>query len=418
MTTKPNTGIMTYLTALMVTTCMFSPEVLWAEKNDLNVPEIQAKAATVSLQKGLGWLASIQQESGAWSNTNFPALSAMPLWVMVRSGKQELVPQMTKATEYLLSSVKKNGPDKGAIYHHVPGRKGGGLSNYNTALALVALHAVHNSPLLSGDNKPDSIPDLVPVILNARAFLADSQYEGDTLHHGGMGYDPPAGRSYADLSNSYLGYQAMRLTQGLEELRSGDVTVNLDWDAALTFIQRIHNHPEYNDQPWATDQPSEFGGFAYRPDTFRDDFGGFTNKNGVVKYRSALTMTYAGLISYLYAGVDKEDPRIHSVLEWIRSNWTTEKSNRNPALAGTSAEMGGYYYYMMVMAQALDAMGIDTLETKDGKTVNWRSEIIAQLLKRQREDGSWINYYGRYWEADPTLASSYALLAMQSALGM
>jgi squalene-hopene/tetraprenyl-beta-curcumene cyclase len=417
MTTKNTTGLMKYVTAGMLATCILFPHALRAA-DDIGLAEIKQKAATVSMQKGLGWLASIQQDSGAWSNTNFPALTAMPLWAMVRSGKQELAPQIINATTYLLSSVKTSGPDKGAIYHHVPGRKGGGLSNYNTALSLVALHAVYNSPILSGDNKPENMPDLVPVILNARAFLADSQYEGETLHFGGMGYDPPTGRSYADLSNSYLGYQAMRLTQELEELRSGNVKVSLNWDDAITFIQRIHNHPEYNDQPWATDEPSEFGGFAYRPDTFRDDFGAFTNSNGVVKYRSALTMSYAGLISYLYAGVDKDDPRIASVIKWIENNWTTEKSNRNPELAGQPEEMGGYYYYLMVMSQALDAMGINELTLTNGETVNWREEVIDQLLKRQREDGYWINEYGRYWEADPTLASAYALLALQSALGM
>ena len=53
---------------------------------------------------------------------------------------------------------------------------------------------------------------------------------------------------------------------------------------------------------------------------------------------------------------------------------------------------------------------------------NWRVHLIERLLRLQRIDpasgqGYWLNDIGRYWEADPVLVTSYALIALQIALG-
>ncbi len=391
---------------------LIAPDTLRAEADDSSV--VQRQAAELAMQRGLDWLASLQQESGAWSNTNFPALTAMPLTAMVRSGREDLVPNMQRATAFLLSNAKTSGPDKGAIYRHIDGRRGGGLSNYNTALSLIALHAVHESPLFSEVD----MPDLAPVILDARAFLASSQYLGDTVHHGGMGYDPPTERSYADLSNAYLGYEAIRVTENIEELRPGGARVDLNWQSATRFIERIQNLPEVNDRPWATDHPDEIGGFTYRADIHRDDFGAFIDEDGVERHRSSLTMSYAGLLSYLYAGVNRDDKRVQAAVNWIKNNWSPEIPNRNPELAGTPSEMGGFFYYLKVLTRTLDVYGEDTLTLADGSEVDWRNELISTIVGHQKDDGFWINDYGRYWEADPVLSTAYALLALQNALGL
>ena len=399
--------------AAAITGLLIAPGTVLAEDSP-SISEEQREAAEQAMQKGLDWLAEMQSDSGSWSNTNFPAITALPLWAMVRSDREDLIPNMKKATDFILSCAKTSGPDKGAIYQHVDGRRGGGLSNYNTALSLLALHAVQESPLF----EEGAVTNLVPYILDARAFLTSSQYLGETVHYGGMGYDPPTERSYADLSNAYLGYEAIRITEDVEELRPGGARVDLDWEAATRYIERIQNLPDVNDRPWATDHPDEIGGFTYRADVYRDDFGAFIDEDGVERHRSALTMSYAGMLSYLYAGIDRDDERVQTAKLWIRNNWTTERSNRNPELAGTDSEMGGFYYYMKVMTRALDTYGTDTLSTDDDSEIHWRNEIIETLVSHQNEEGFWVNDYGRYWEADPVLATAYALLALQNALGM
>ncbi|MFU8780417.1 MAG: hypothetical protein ACNA71_05255 [Kiritimatiellia bacterium] len=381
------------------------------------ISAVQTKAATLSMQRGIDWLVSVQQESGAWSNPDFPAITAMALTALVRSGRADLVPSMQRATDFILSCVQTSGPAKGAIYSDIPGRTGGGLSNYNTALSALALHTVLNSSLFGTINTDNRYANLTQVILDARAFMASSQYLGESIHFGGMGYDPPTERTYADLSNSYMGYESMRVTQDLEEFRGGTTRVDLDWAAAIKYIQRIQNLPAVNDMPWATDHPDEIGGFAYRTDTFREDFGSFVDEQGVLRYRSAPTMSYAGLLSYLYAGLDRDDPRITAALAWIRNHWNPRIPTRNPELAGTPSEMGGYYYYLNVMTRALNIYGTDTLTLAAGDTINWRADALAAILEKQRDEGFWLNDYGRYWESDSVLATAYALLALQNALG-
>ena len=112
-----------------------------------------------------------------------------------------------KGVQYILSCVHEDG----SIFREPSEqRKGGGLANYNTAICMVALHAVGK-------------PEFTPVILKARKFIAGTQHMGGDDYRGGMGYDPETGRPYADLSNTYIAYEAMRLTENVEDLRaSGD----------------------------------------------------------------------------------------------------------------------------------------------------------------------------------------------------
>ena len=44
---------------------------------------------------------------------------------------------------------------------------------------------------------------------------------------------------------------------------------------------------------------------------------------------------------------------------------------------------------------------------------NWRKELALELLNKQDPKGYWINENGRWWERDPILVTSYALLALE-----
>ena len=48
----------------------------------------------------------------------------------------------------------------------------------------------------------------------------------------------------------------------------------------------------------------------------------------------------------------------------------------------------------------------------DGEKHDWRSDLAAELLKRQRPDGSWVNEDSRWLEGEPSLVTGYALLAL------
>ena len=48
----------------------------------------------------------------------------------------------------------------------------------------------------------------------------------------------------------------------------------------------------------------------------------------------------------------------------------------------------------------------------DGDATGWREALRAELLRRQRADGSWANELIAVREDDPVVATCFALLAL------
>ena len=125
-------------------------------------------------------------------------------------------------------------------------------------------------------------------------------------------------------------------------------------------------------------------------------------------------MTYAGLLSLIYAQVDRNDPRVKSAFDWAVENWSLDE---NPGM-----QAQGLYYFYNILAKGMAAYDQDVLVLKDGKRVNWRREMLTKLIALQKTDpsseqGYWVNDNNRWWEKDPVLVTSYSLIAMQIALG-
>src|SRR5690606_1672953 len=138
------------------------------------------------------------------------------------------------------------------------------------------------------------------------------------------------------------------------------------------------NLPGYNDQPWASADSNNKGGFVYFPENSKA--GETPLADGKVAFRSYGSASYNGLMSYMYAQMDKNDPRVKAVVDWLASNYSLDE---NPGLG-----QDGLYYYYHTMAKALSIAGIDTLTLKDGKKVNWRKDLTNRLLNLQNPDGT------------------------------
>jgi squalene-hopene/tetraprenyl-beta-curcumene cyclase len=67
------------------------------------------------------------------------------------------------------------------------------------------------------------------------------------------------------------------------------------------------------------------------------------------------------------------------------------------------------------MSQALSVYGVDELRLKDGKTVDWRRQLVSKLMRLQQTDGSWKNENERWMERDPVLVTSYSVMALEIA---
>ncbi|MCC5847748.1 MAG: terpene cyclase/mutase family protein [Verrucomicrobia bacterium] len=358
------------------------------------IPLSVRKEGEAALNRGMDWLIARQNEKGHWSSPDWPALTALPVWALSLSPRRESE-AVQKGVDYILSHAKENG----AIY--VPPReevRGGGKPNYNTAIAMVALH-------LSGRE------DARPQVMRARQYIANTQHLDGDVFFGGFGYDAETDRDYADLSNTYIAAEAMRLTEDVEDFRTEGERVDFNRAALADFVSRTQNRPESNNADWVSDHPDDVGGFAYHPESSR----GLTrvDEDGKVTFRSFGSMTYAGMLSLIYADVDRNDPRVRSAAEWSVRHWTVEE---NPGFG-----QEGYYYFMNVLTKSLAAFGQDILRREDGSEINWRLEVINRLTNLQRIDengnGYWVNENNRYWEGDPTLVTAYTLIALQVALG-
>ena len=348
--------------------------------------EAETRAA---LAKGAAWLAAQQQADGHWGIADTPALTGLSMWALQQADPTAYQSAIDRALVFALTSVQEDG----SIWRQPSmQRKGGGLANYNTAVCMTALHALGR-------------PELVPVIQNARTYLAKMQYLDGGSYGGGMGYDADQGRPYTDLSNSYMAYEAMRLTQDVEDLRAaGEPKADLDWKAAQDFLAQVQNLKGVNTNSYASESADDQGGFAYTPGAGPST----TNAEGKVALRSYGSMTYAGLLALIYAQVDAQDVRVQSAKDWASRHWSLDE---NPGMG-----QEGLYYFFNVLAKSLAAAGDETLTLPDGRTVVWREEIARKLIALQKPEGFWVNENNRWWEADPNLVTAYTMLALATAL--
>lgn len=118
-------------------------------------------------------------------------------------------------------------------------------------------------------------------------------------------------------------------------------------------------------------------------------------------------MTYAGLKSMIFAGVKPDDERVKAAYEWITKHYDLSE---NPGMADS-----GLYYYYHTFAKSLDALGKPDLVDDEGTAHDWKADLVEQLAKLQKPDGSWVNAQPRWLENDPNLVTGYALLALSYA---
>jgi squalene-hopene/tetraprenyl-beta-curcumene cyclase len=342
-----------------------------------------------AIGKGLTWLAANQQSGGNWAQAEYPAVTALALTAFQGdpSGfyKRKFEKNIKVGYDYLAKNVK---PD-GSIY-------GKDLKNYNTAISMMAFLVANNTAY-------------EPILKNGRKYLISQQDDfgekgmGDHPLDGGVGY----GGTYknSDMNNTTSALEALHYTRYLKSDVANDPDAkDLNWKAAAQFISRSQNLKATNDQNWASDDAENKGGFVYFPENSKA--GETKLADGKVAFRSYGSASNNGLLSYMYAQVDKSDPRVKAVTEWLGRNYSLTE---NPGMG-----QAGLFYYYLTMAKALSISGVDTMTTKGGKKINWRQDLTKMLLDLQSADGSWVNQQsGRYWEKDPNLITSYATITLE-----
>ena len=337
--------------------------------------EVVSKGVTYLLEKG-------QAEDGSFSKGLSTAVTSMAATVLMKHGLPADHPKVAKAILFILNNVQEDG----GIY--TPDTF---LKNYETSLAILCLVEANK----------DGVYD--KIIQRAADYIRTIQWDGAEGHervsgfYGGWGY---GSHQRPDLSNSQYAIEAL--------IAAGVDVKSVEMQKAMVFLSRGQNLP-------SADNAMEFAARIQKGD---DDYGSMIYtpaNNGETKVvpaeneagglRGYASMTYAGLKSFLYAGLDKEDLRVQAAMDWIRRHYSLET---NPGLGAQ-----GLFYYYHVFAKALHVVGEQTITDSDGTVHNWRAELVQELAKRQKPDGSWTNIeHDRWYEGDNNLVTCYALLAL------
>ncbi len=332
------------------------------------------------VDKALAFFKGSQKDDGNFSanpRAGEPGLTALVAAALVKNGVPADNPVVAKSLKYLESKVQKDG----GVYNQ-------GLSNYMTCLAVMTFKEAN-----AGGKYDKTIESAVKYVKSLQ--FADGLTEKDSSF-GGAGYDKPGAKARPDMSNTHFMVEAL-LAGGVSK---DDPSIR----RALTYISRSQNlESEFNRLPFAAKAgDADKGGFVYNlSDADNDKSPKRTAEGGL---RSEGGMTYAGLKSFLYAGVGKDDPRVKAAVVWVRKNYTvTENPGQKDA---------GLYYYYHTFAKAMDALGEDMFADAKGVKHDWRQELFDELKKKQKDNGSWANSNGAFLENLPELATAFAVMAI------
>jgi hypothetical protein len=345
-----------------------SERALAAPKHGVDDKEIQAL-----VEKAIESLKSKQGDDGSFFPKAGPGVTALVVAGLIRNGHadHEIV---KKGLAFLEKKVQKDG----GIYDK-------GLANYTTCVAIVAFKEANK------DGKYNK------VLENAGAFLKSLQFDDQSKdNYGGVGYN---GKERPDLSNTQYFIDAL-IDAGIPK---DDPAIK----RALIFVSKCQNLPgEANKAEWAKNASADDkGGFIYNPEAGKNPKS-LTPEGGL---RSTGGLGYAGLKSFLYAGVGKDDPRVKAAIDYIRRHYTVEE---NPGQKDS-----GLFYYYHTFAKAMDALGEDEFADAKGAKHDWRKELFEVLKKKQSDNGSWVNSNGAFMENQPELATAFALLSLSYTKG-
>ncbi|MBS0266509.1 MAG: terpene cyclase/mutase family protein [Planctomycetes bacterium] len=346
---------------------------LWVEPRVQADDKPAAKVAEAR-QAAIAFLRTTQADEGSWTSPTAAGISGLITTALLKAGVEPSDPMLQKALKNLESFIQSDG----GIYE-----KNSGHRNYETSISLLAFQAANDQHQYDKQ------------IANARDFLKKLQWDDtedvkpDDVRFGGAGY---GNSKRPDLSNTAFLLEALKA--------AGVGPDDQAMKNAVVFVSRCQNlESEHNTTEFASKVND--GGFYYTPAGGGNSQAGATENGGLRSYAS---MTYAGLKSMIYAGVDAKDPRVQAAYKWLQKHYSLAE---NPGMG-----QAGLFYYYHTLAKALDTMQVKTFEEASGKQHDWRAELTSQLLSLQKENGSWVNGEKKWMEGDPNMATAYALLTL------
>jgi hypothetical protein len=371
-------------------------------------PRGEAPGARLDRALGLALrsIVAAQSPDGAWRSSTYgvfkDGLSLTPTVLKAVAFAPDVDGSATasrRGAEYLIARVNADGSIDGGRYGMI-------YPVYSASAAAIALTFL---------NVPDGrrARDAWLRDLRRRQLNEDLGWEPDDPAYGGWGYsiEPPSkgggdrspGQHVdADLSSTLFAVGALRIAGVPAE----DPAIR----KALTFVERCQNIAE--DDRAGDPRFDDAGFFFTTTDPVRNKAGAAgTDRHGRTRYHSYGSATADGLRALLRCGLPKDHPRVVAARAWLETHFS---ASSNPGTFEPAREVdrdATYYYYAWSVAHAFRALDLKEIHS-DGRRVAWADSLASELIRRQRDDGTWSNRFTASKEDDPLVATPFAAGAL------
>ena len=360
------------------------------------VVRAEPTASNVAVARGVDWLLKQQQADGSWHSAKYSQLQAGPgATALAASALTEAMTddataearqaEMLRATRNGLTFLTSNLASAGYA------RSPDGASEYPTYATALTLLALERLPPAERQPYADGMRRM-------RGYLAAAQVRSPlpnklatTNDVGGWGL---VGGEPNDPS-SFRTANASTTRMALE---------------ALAPVAQDHSETFERGWRFLTQRQNVDGGFAFLSDPLDQ-----LNKAGDVDTdhdgepftaRSYGTTTVDGLLALRAAGVAANDPRISAAIAWLNARPQVDAvPGFPPDEVSVAVSQGLFFYYAASLAKAIGAYPEATFAAR-------ASELAAEVIARQRSDGSWANTIPTMREDDPLTATCFALMAL------
>jgi squalene-hopene/tetraprenyl-beta-curcumene cyclase len=355
--------------------------------------EVAARTAPeprpATLPRGVAFLLQQQSPDGAWRSDVYGTFkdgtALTPLVVCALQEAGTSVPgtsdAVRKGSEYLAKLIKPDGTVdvEGGLDYPV----------YTAAQAVVALSHPDNKDHLKAR-------DAWLKYLLDRQLTEKLGWKPGDKEFGGWGYcravpaKPEPGKFAPPLIESNLSATVF----ALEALRAAGVADTAVYEKALVFVRRCQN---------------DDGGFHFiYDDPVRNKAGAVEQSPGKpAAFHSYGSTTADGARALLACGLPADDPAVRSARDWLAKNF---RADAHPGVYVPQHERNRdavYYYYAASVSKAFRQLGVKEVGGKD-----WALELVLELARRQKDDGSWANPVELVRENDPIVASANAMIAL------
>jgi squalene-hopene/tetraprenyl-beta-curcumene cyclase len=374
-------------------------------------PPSRVARIDAALARTANFLAARQSADGAWRSDVYgpfkegDALTPLVVTSLLEIGGDPAAYE--RGLDYLVRMVQ---PD-GSI---VPPRYGITYSVY-TAAGTVLAQSHERDP------KFDAARAAWLNYLCERQLTEPLGWQPDDPQFGGWAYGedvpqkPGPGEVLRPLSEPNLSSTVF----ALEALRAAGVPADDPRvQKALAFVSRCQNFTpplgclSQADDAFDVDAFDDGGFFFIQGDPVRNKAGVIgVDFGGRERYASYGSATADGLRALLLCGVPHDQMRLVAAREWLQDHFTADQHPGQYAHEREAARAAVYFYYCHSLALAFRAAGVVNI-AHDGESSRWAEALAEELLRRQRNDGSWQNTAVDVREDDPLVATPLAASAL------